>query len=117
MDITHLATLVLRQEQPSEPVGTAAATGAAETGCEANNNYDGRMGIRISAIFVIFVGSTMGLLDYSIKSTSNATNTYKQAPSSPCSLGKERKTDGLSIASFSPSTSDRESLLRQHLFT
>jgi zinc transporter 1/2/3 len=59
MDITHFATLVLRQDQPASPVGSAAAESA--NACEENNDYDGRIGLRISAIFVILVGSMLGM--------------------------------------------------------
>ena len=53
----EVARLVLRQdagaggaeEQPEEPIV-----------CSGANDYDGRMGVRISAIFVILVGSTFG---------------------------------------------------------
>ena len=50
-----IARLVLRQaeevaEEESSPVQ-----------CNASNEYDGRMGIRISSIFVILVASTFGM--------------------------------------------------------
>jgi zinc transporter 1/2/3 len=51
----QMARLVLRQETegpetlPDEPVS-----------CEGSNEYDGRMGTRISAIFVILVASAFG---------------------------------------------------------
>lgn len=32
----------------------------AATQCVTSNDYDGRMGLRISSIFVILVGSTFG---------------------------------------------------------
>ena len=37
---------------------TAAATSA--PACELGNDYDGRIGIRVSAIFVILLGSLLG---------------------------------------------------------
>ena len=48
----EVARLVLRQDAGSE----------AETipTCEGSNGYDGRMGVRISSIFVILVGSLWG---------------------------------------------------------
>jgi hypothetical protein len=56
MDATlEVARLVLRQE--SSASGTLPD--AADT-CEGKNSYDGRMGVRISAIFVILVGSLFG---------------------------------------------------------
>jgi zinc transporter 1/2/3 len=52
-----LARLVLRQE--ASDLETQPADAAIQ--CEAFNAYDGRMGIRISAIFVILVGSLFGM--------------------------------------------------------
>lgn len=43
----ELARLVLRDEEPA-------------SGCSTSNEYDGRMGVRISSIFVIMVGSMVG---------------------------------------------------------
>lgn len=48
----ELARLVLRQDAGSEADATPT--------CEGSNSYDGRMGVRISSIFVILVGSTWG---------------------------------------------------------
>jgi zinc transporter 1/2/3 len=50
-----VARLVLRQES-TPPV--EAPVEAKQ--CEGQNSYDGRMGVRISAIFVILVGSLFG---------------------------------------------------------
>lgn len=47
MDVLH--TLLTRDEDS----GPAPA-------CDAGNEYDGRMGLRISSIFVIMVGSMFG---------------------------------------------------------
>lgn len=57
-DIIHkTALLVLRQAADS----TTSDTTTAETDtCDTGNNYDGRIGVRISAIFVILVGSFLG---------------------------------------------------------
>lgn len=38
--------------------------------CESNNEYDGRMGLRISAIFVILLGSTLGAFSHTYSSHS-----------------------------------------------
>ena len=46
----EVARLVLRQEAESEATPV----------CAGSNDYDGRMGVRISSIFVIFVGSLWG---------------------------------------------------------
>jgi zinc transporter 1/2/3 len=61
MDATamELARLVLRQDLPG-----AEASPDEEVTCEGTNGYDGRMGVRISAIFVILVGSLFGKLDF-----------------------------------------------------
>lgn len=48
----EVARLVLRQDPGSEANTTPVCTGS--------NDYDGRMGVRISSIFVIFVGSLWG---------------------------------------------------------
>ena len=50
----EVARLVLRQDPGSETDTTPVCTGS--------NDYDGRMGVRISSIFVILVGSTWGKL-------------------------------------------------------
>ena len=47
----EFARLVLRQE---------GAEADAPVACDPGNAYDGRMGVRISSIFVIFVGSLWG---------------------------------------------------------
>lgn len=47
-----LARLVVRQE--------AAEEEPAPGNCITSNDYDGRMGLRISAVFVILVGSMLG---------------------------------------------------------
>ncbi|KAL9599142.1 MAG: hypothetical protein Q9219_004008 [cf. Caloplaca sp. 3 TL-2023] len=53
------ATRVLvRQVAPSAIITSAAAETAIS--CDAGNEYDGRIGVRISAIFVILVGSLFG---------------------------------------------------------
>lgn len=46
----EVARLVLRQDTGSEATPT----------CEVSNSYDGRMGVRISSIFVILVTSLWG---------------------------------------------------------
>lgn len=48
--VMEVARLVLRQEAESEATPV----------CAGSNDYDGRMGVRISSIFVIFVGSLWG---------------------------------------------------------
>lgn len=48
----EVARLVLRQDAGSEA--------EAKPTCDGSNGYDGRMGVRISSIFVILVGSLWG---------------------------------------------------------
>ncbi len=57
-----VANLVARQavNTASAAVSTAAAAATAQPACTINNSYDGRIGLRISAIFVILVGSLFG---------------------------------------------------------
>jgi zinc transporter 1/2/3 len=59
----QVARLVLRQDPGAAPESGGDADGnpAPET-CVGDNEYDGRMGLRISAIFVILIGSTFGTL-------------------------------------------------------
>lgn len=57
--LQELTRVVARQVAPSAITSaTAAATTAAS--CDLNNKYDGRLGLRISALFVILVGSLFG---------------------------------------------------------
>ncbi|KAI9681993.1 MAG: hypothetical protein M1817_000047 [Caeruleum heppii] len=56
----QLAWLVTRQAIGEEGVQAEAPEIVPE--CESSNEYDGRLGVRISAIFVILVGSSLGAL-------------------------------------------------------
>ena len=47
--IANIVTLLARQEDIEAPPA-----------CSADNDYDGRMGLRIASVFVIWIGSTMG---------------------------------------------------------
>ncbi|KAF1841714.1 Zip-domain-containing protein [Cucurbitaria berberidis CBS 394.84] len=53
----QVARLVLRQDPPSPET-----TPNEPVRCSSENDYDGRMGIRISSIFVILVGSMFGAI-------------------------------------------------------
>lgn len=57
--VEAIANVVARQA-----AGTAAATltaaATAQPACSSDNEYDGRIGLRVSSIFVILVGSTFG---------------------------------------------------------
>ncbi|KAL9580790.1 MAG: hypothetical protein Q9212_004287 [Teloschistes hypoglaucus] len=56
--IQELAGVVARQVAPSAIMSSAAAE--THVACDLGNEYDGRLGVRISAIFVILVGSLFG---------------------------------------------------------
>ena len=68
--VQQLPTLVVRQlasaalSTAAAASTTAAAEAAAETqpSCVADNEYNGRIGVRISAIFVILIGSLFGMV-------------------------------------------------------
>ncbi|KAL8829361.1 MAG: hypothetical protein Q9170_006202 [Blastenia crenularia] len=51
--------VIARQIAPSAVISSAAAATSAIS-CDAGNGYDGRIGVRISAIFVILIGSLFG---------------------------------------------------------
>lgn len=52
----EVSKLVLRQDAGAE------AQPDAPIECKGQNEYDGRIGVRISAIFVILIGSLFGTL-------------------------------------------------------
>jgi zinc transporter 1/2/3 len=51
----NIARLVLRQDEGAESQPEEVIT------CGSDNEYDGRMGTRISSIFVILVASSFGM--------------------------------------------------------
>lgn len=57
--LVQLATLVARQDADSEATTQVPLAGTPGH-CEGGNDFDGRIGLRISSIFVILVGSTIG---------------------------------------------------------
>ena len=64
--VKYVADLVIRQALSTTAAPTIAAAAATSApACSTNNNYDGRLGLRISAIFVILIGSTFGESVYS----------------------------------------------------
>lgn len=69
--VERIADLVIRQVGETAAAAATSLAAAPEDAptCEADNEYDGRIGLRISAIFVILVGSTLGAspLDSSYK--------------------------------------------------
>ena len=59
--ILQLATLVARQESADEATTTVPLIGQPGF-CDTGNEYDGNLGVRISAVFVILVTSLFGPL-------------------------------------------------------
>lgn len=56
-----MADLVVRQALNTAPAtASVAAAITSPPACNLTNDYDGRIGLRISAIFVILVGSLFG---------------------------------------------------------
>lgn len=62
-ELTRLVGLVARQVAPEAISSSAPATDETPA-CDVGNEFDGRLGVRISAIFVILVGSLLGKLRY-----------------------------------------------------
>ena len=58
-----IAGLVVRQAINTATTGGAAAatSSSAAPVCTLTNDFDGRLGVRISAIFVILLGSVFGM--------------------------------------------------------
>ena len=56
--------LVARGALPSAAAASsaAAATSTPQPACTSDNDFDGRIGLRISAVFVILIGSLLGTL-------------------------------------------------------
>lgn len=55
-----LLYLVARQAVDDGAISDATTAAEDAPSCDTGNEYNGKMGLRISAIFVILVGSTMG---------------------------------------------------------
>ncbi|RYP39848.1 hypothetical protein DL767_001967 [Monosporascus sp. MG133] len=61
--LTETMGAILRMRQADAPAESKDAGAFTVTvDCDAGNEYDGRMGLRISAIFVILVGSLLGAM-------------------------------------------------------
>ncbi|KAI4118171.1 MAG: hypothetical protein LQ345_001721 [Seirophora villosa] len=58
-ELTRLVGLVARQVAP-EAISSSTAASDETPPCDVGNGFDGRLGVRISAIFVILVGSLLG---------------------------------------------------------
>ena len=61
MDLKDISQLVIRQSTSTTAATVPKSTAIA---CDAGNTYDGRIGLRVSAIFVILVGSLFGKRQY-----------------------------------------------------
>ncbi len=59
--IGDLAVLLSRQAIGEETILEEAED--APVGCESGNEYDGRISLRISAVFVILIASSLGIQD------------------------------------------------------
>ena len=57
--VEGIANVVVRQAAGTAAASLAAAA-TAKPACASDNGYDGRIGLRVSSIFVILVGSTFG---------------------------------------------------------
>lgn len=57
--LQELTRVVARQVAPSAVI-TGAAAHTSAVSCDSGNEFDGRIGVRVSAIFVILVGSLFG---------------------------------------------------------
>lgn len=59
--VQQVVDVVARQAyQTVAATSEAAAAAASKPACSTGNDFDGRIGVRISAIFVILVGSSFG---------------------------------------------------------
>ena len=65
---TQLAYLVVRQDGGNSSDQTGAQEDTTDT-CSTGNEYDGRIGVRISAIFVILIGSMLGMPAHRLSTT------------------------------------------------
>ena len=63
-DVQAAANLVARGALQSAAAASsaAAATSTAHPACTSDNDFDGRIALRISAVFVILIGSLLGTL-------------------------------------------------------
>lgn len=101
-----VAHLVLRQDSaesgasgsvPEDLIGTPGY-------CDTSNEYDGRMGVRISSIFVILVGSLLGKYSSPLPRKFFQMLTFDQVLGSPSGLAAMRVLACPSGPSSSPSS-------------
>lgn len=60
MDFGAITQLVVRQATSTTPATAATTAPSTTVTCDASNGYDGRIGLRVSAVFVILIGSLFG---------------------------------------------------------
>ena len=95
--VARIADLVVRQvgETAAAAATSIAAAPEAEDvapACEPENEYDGRIGLRVSAIFVILVGSTLGMFPALSRRTKITVLTWETGAVFPVFAGRHRGT-------------------------
>jgi hypothetical protein len=95
MDLTQISNLVVRE--------VANMTAPTTLACEVGNNFNGRIGARVSSIFVIFIGSTLGMFRLLCAALYVAYAGQVRAFPSSCA-GGPRTTDSWNMPSSSPNT-------------
>ena len=76
--------LLLRQALATAAATSSAAAETTAAGCDSGNDYDGRIGLRISAIFVILIGSCFGKFRSDIISAMKLTRRSRSCLSNLC---------------------------------
>ena len=56
-----MAGVVARQVSSTAAAAMTSAMSTPQTACASDNDFDGRIGLRVSAIFVIMAGSLFGM--------------------------------------------------------
>ena len=82
--VVDIPALVGRQAVTTAAVTSLAAAQTTAAGCDSGNDYDGRIGLRISAIFVILIGSCFGRLGNCIMSAMKLTRRSRSCLSNLC---------------------------------
>ena len=60
-EIQGIARIVVRQATSTTAAAATSAFSTSQATCTPDNDYDGRIGLRVSAIFVIMAGSMFGM--------------------------------------------------------
>lgn len=113
--VAQLASLVVRQAESEGAETTTVPIAGTQGHCDGGNDFDGRLGVRISAIFVILLGSCLGKLR-TLPSFNSFYIDMSQVHGSPSSPGGDLVSRSRNGRSSSPSTLARGSSLRQHSF-